>query len=213
MRLAAFTGAAGRTDSNMPFFARSALAAAILLLPSFATSRSPEEPNAPIVALQPHPSQPEWSKVCPSGGEQKNCYVTRDFVDTDGSAIMAIGVYTISGKQDRIIGRVLLPLGLSLPAGIRIAIDNAPPVPGQFSSCIQTGCFVEFPIGPEFAQTMRKGDAIRIAALNQYQAEIGFLAPLSGLAAALDGPPLTDAALAHRQDNLRRKLHEKAQQR
>lgn len=197
----------------MPFFARSALAAAILLLPSFATSRSSEPSNAPIVALQPHPSQPEWSKVCPSGGEQKNCYVTRDFVDTDGSAIMAIGIYTIPGKQDRAIGRVLLPLGLSLPAGIRIAIDDAPPVSGQFSSCIPTGCFVEFPIASEFARTMRKGDAIRIAALNQYQTEIGFLAPLSGLAAAMDGPPLTDAALAKRQDNLRRKLHEKAQQR
>lgn len=197
----------------MPFFARSALAAAILLLPTFATSRSTEAPSAPIVALQPHPSQPEWAKVCPAGGAQKNCYVTRDFVDTDGSAIMAIGIYTFSGKEDRVVGRVLLPLGLSLPSGIRIAVDTSAPVSGQFSSCIQTGCFVEFSIAPELVQAMRKGDAIRIAALNQYKAEIGFLAPLSGLAAALDGPPLTDPALAHRQDNLRRKLHDKAQQR
>jgi invasion protein IalB len=196
----------------MPFFARSALAGAILLLPTFATSRSPEVQNTQIVALQPHPSQPEWAKICPTGGAERSCYVTRDFVDTDGSAIMAIGIYALSGNEDRAIGRVLLPLGLSLPSGIRLAVDDGAPIAGKFSSCIQTGCFVEFSIAPEFARAMRKGDAIRIAALNQYLNEIGFLAPLSGLSAAIDGPPLTDAALAHRQANLRKALQEKAAQ-
>lgn len=196
----------------MPFFARSALAGAILLLPTFATSRSPEAQNTPIVALQPHPSQPEWAKICPAGGAERNCYVTRDFVDTDGGAIMAIGFYALSGNENRSIGRVLLPLGLSLPSGVRLAVDDGAPIPGKFSSCIQTGCFVEFSIEPEFARNLRRGEAIRIAALNQYLNEIGFLAPLSGLTAAIDGPPLTDAALAHRQANLRKALQEKAAQ-
>lgn len=190
----------------MKLFARTLILAASVALPSAVTARAPNE--TPVMPLQAHPSQPSWTKICPTPDSPRSCYVTRDFVSADGSPVLAIGIYNVSAKGGQLVGRVLLPLGLSLPSGIRVAVDDGSPTAGQFSSCVPTGCFVEFQIDPEFARELRKGGMIRIAALNQYKGEIGFVAPLQGLAAAFDGPALTDAALARQQDNMRRHLSE-----
>lgn len=187
----------------MNIFARILLAAS--LVPSVVAAR--DTAATPVIPLQAHPSQPNWTKVCPAPGGA-NCYVTRDFVSPDGNPVMAIGVYELPSRKGQFIGRVLLPLGLSLPSGVRVAVDNGSPTAGQFSSCLATGCFVEFPISPDFVNELRKGEMLRIAALNQYRGEIGFVAPLKGFAGALAGPGITDAALAQLQDNMRRHLSE-----
>lgn len=166
--------------------------------------------DAPVMALQPHPTQPEWTKVCAHPGDRQNCYVTRDFVSAGGKAVLAIGYYQIRQPTERVIGRILLPLGLSLPAGIRVAIDDAAPVSGQFSTCVPTGCFAEFPLTPALSERFKKGEVIRIAAKNQYLAEIGFIAPLTGFASAYEGPAVSDQILAARQDNLRRHMQDAA---
>jgi len=190
----------------MKLFARTLILAASIALPSAVAARAGND--TPVLPLQAHPSQPTWTKICPTPDSPRSCYVTRDFVSTDGSPVLAIGIYNLPAKAGLMVGRVLLPLGLSLPSGIRVAIDEGSPTAGQFSSCVPTGCFVEFQIDPAFARELRKGDVIRIAALNQYKGEIGFVAPLRGFAAAFDGPALTDNALARQQDNMRRHLSE-----
>lgn len=186
-------------------FARSALVAFL-----FASGSAAARAEAPIIPLQPHPTQPEWTKVCAKPGDKKNCYVTRDFVSPDGKPVLAIGYYQLRKPSERIIGRILLPLGLSLPGGVRLAIDDGAPIPGQFSTCIPTGCFAEFALTPEVAERFQKGDVLRIAARNQYLAEIGFAAPLTGFAAALKGAAVTDQELRTRQDNLSRHMRNTA---
>lgn len=195
----------------MHYFAQAALAALFLLAPSFATSQ-PSSIDAPVVVLQPHPAQPDWAKICPKAAARNNCYVTRDFVDASGQAFLAIGIYTFPDNANRIIGRALLPLGLSLPEGARVAVDDHEAIAGRFSSCVQTGCIADFEIAPAQMKALLAGSTIRIAALNQYKAEIGFIAPLGGFSSALEGPPLSETVLAFRQQNMRDAL-QKAQSR
>ena len=73
-----------------------------------------------LVQLKPEPSQPDWVKVCgndPSSNQQI-CYTTRDFVSDQGQPVLAVAIYDVNGKPEK-ISRFILPLGLCYSPGVR----------------------------------------------------------------------------------------------
>jgi invasion protein IalB len=179
-----------------------------------APAEAPVNPGPTVIAVQPHPSQPDWTKIC--NGEPKPdgqvCYTTRDFVSTEGQPLIAVGLYDIKGQKDYKLVRILLPLGLLMPQGIRIAVDQDDPIPGKFSICLPNGCFAEVLADPKAIRSLKSGKVLTVGVQNQIGREVAFVMPVTGLGKALEGDPIDPQVLAEQQRKLNEELQKRAEE-
>jgi invasion protein IalB len=77
-----------------------------------------------------------WLAECQAEAERQNCALKQKLVDDQGRKILAVTITKIgSGLAIEVDG----PLGLSIPYGIQVRVDEAQ-LPLQLLSCSPTGC-------------------------------------------------------------------------
>jgi invasion protein IalB len=161
----------------------------------------PQSAGPLVVELKASPAQPEWTKVCgkdPSSTTEM-CYTTRDFVSDKDQPLLAVALYDVKGKQSQKVMRLLMPLGLLLQPGIRVAIDRNQASPGRYASCLPNGCFAEAPVKNDFVTALKKGTTLNVSARNQIGREVTFAVPIAGFGKAFDGPPIDPKVLEEQQ--------------
>ncbi|MGF9761426.1 invasion associated locus B family protein [Microvirga sp. 0TCS3.31] len=167
-----------------------------------------------VVALKAAPAQPEWTKVC-GKDERTNaetCYTTRDFVTDKGQRIVAVALYDVKAKNAPKVLRILMPLGLLVPPGIRIAAEKSQPAAGRYSSCLPTGCFAEAAVKDDLVAALKKGTTLNVSARNQAGKEVTFTVPTDGFGKAFDGPPVDPQVLAEQQKKIQEELQKRAEE-
>jgi invasion protein IalB len=167
-----------------------------------------------IVQLKPEPAQPDWTKVCGKDERAKTevCYTTRDFVTDKGQRIVAVAVYDAKGKKSQKTLRILTPLGLLVPPGIRITVDKGRPVPGRYATCLQHGCFAEAAVKDDFVAALKKGAMLNISARNPGGTVVTFVVPTDGFAKAFDGPPIDPQVMAEQQKKMQEELQKRSEE-
>jgi invasion protein IalB len=163
------------------------------------------------VQLKPEPSQPDWVKVCGKdpAANTEICYTTRDFVSDQGQPVLAVAMYDVKGKPEK-ISRFILPLGLLLQRGIKFGIDAGNLSDGKFVICLPNGCFAEGQINEAFINSMKKGTILNVKFFNQVGAEVTFQVPLAGFGKAFDGAPVDPQVLAEQQKKLQEELQKRS---
>jgi invasion protein IalB len=81
-----------------------------------------------------------------------------------GQVVASVGVRTQSHTAPVIILRV--PVGLYLPAGLNIQIDNAKPEPVPLQTCDAQGCYAEMQISPALLAALKRGKRLSIICQN-----------------------------------------------
>jgi invasion protein IalB len=167
-----------------------------------------------IVQLKPEPAQPDWTKVCEKneGSKTEVCYTTRDFVTIKGQRIFAVAVYDAKGKKAQKTVRLLTPLGLLVPPGVRIAVDKGRPVGGRYTSCLPHGCFAEALVKNSFVAALKKGTTLNVSARNPGGTVMTFAVPTDGFGKAFDGPPIDPQVLAEQQKKMQEELQKRAEE-
>jgi invasion protein IalB len=167
-----------------------------------------------VVQLKASPSQPEWTKVC-GKDERANvetCYTTRDFVTDKGQRIVALALYDVKAKNAPKTLRILMPLGLLVPPGIRIAAEKSQPAAGRYSACFPHGCFAEAAVKDDLVAALKKGTVLNVSARNQAGKEVTFAVPTDGFGKAFDGPPVDPQVLAEQQKKVQEELQKQAEE-
>jgi invasion protein IalB len=92
-------------------------------------------------------------------------------------------VNTLSGVKSALV----LPLGLSLGAGVSPAVDDAALLaPLAFRTCLPAGCIVELAFDEAATVALRGGEEIKINLTADDGRALSLDVPLGGLGAALD---------------------------
>ncbi|MGY2050838.1 invasion associated locus B family protein [Methylobacterium sp. JK268] len=185
---------------------------------------APAQPNAAqqqasgpqVVAVKSEPSQADWTKVCgkDQGSGAEVCYTTRDFVSEQGQPVLAAAIYDLKGAQGNVrVARFLLPLGLLLQPGIRVAVDTGQALPGKFAVCFPNGCFAEVPgLKDDVIASFKKGTTLNLSVQNQAQREVTFAVPLAGFGKAFDGAPIDPKVLEEQQKKLQAELERRSEE-
>lgn len=163
-----------------------------------------QNPTPVVVELKAAPSQPEWTKVCgrDQNAKAETCYTTRDFVTDKGQRIVAVALYDTKEKGAQKTVRILMPLGLLVPPGIRVIIDKSQPIAGRYATCVPHGCFAEAVVKDDFVAALKKGSTLTVSARNQAGKEVTFTVPTGGFGKAFDGPPMDPQVLADQQKKI-----------
>ena len=170
------------------------------------------QPKAkPKVAPSPTPQpkqggQPEltysfWTKVCQKGPEanaKQVCFIGRDGHMESGAPVVVVVLVEQEGEARKLL-RVTLPLGMSLPAGTRVIIDNGQPLAGPYVICLANGCVAEYEANAELITKMKTGQSMHVQGINGSGQSISIPMPLADFAKAYDGPPIDPKELEQQQ--------------
>jgi invasion protein IalB len=81
---------------------------------------------------------------------------------------------------------VQLPLGLNLPAGAKLQVDEGKVTDVQIQTCEARGCYASLPIAPDLLATLRSGKQLKVSFQNIGKETITIPMPLADYAAAYD---------------------------
>jgi len=181
------------------------------------------QPAAPPVTAQPQGPDltkqqfifSPWTKICgkdgPEGSNAKDvCAVlTEARVPSGQIAVSASLVEPRDGSQK--ILRVTLPLGVRLPYGTRVLIDQGAPLQSNYLMCL-VGCFSDYEAKPDMVEKLKKGQTLTVQAINPGGYQISIDVPLMDFAKAYDGPPTDEKVLLERERKLEEELARRAEE-
>ncbi|WP_298873094.1 invasion associated locus B family protein [uncultured Bradyrhizobium sp.] len=178
-----------------------ALATAVLLSTGAASAQQGAKKNAasPAPAAQPAPAptqpqaegtppQPGWIARCTSASRDAplECAIEQNAVLTKtGQTIVLVNI-RIAPDTRKPIALLQLPLGLNLPLGAKLQVDDGKTIDLQIQTCENRGCYASTPIAPDLLASLRSGKQLKVSFQNMAKETIAIPMPLNDFAAAYD---------------------------
>jgi invasion protein IalB len=134
------------------------------------------------------PAPPGWIARCTSMSRDAplECAIEQTAVLTKtGQLIVLINIRVASDTRTP-IAVVQLPLGLNLPAGAKLQVDDGKTIDLQVQTCEQRGCYANTPIAADMLAAMKSGKQLKVAFQNLAKEIISIPMPLADFAAAYD---------------------------
>ena len=152
--------------------------------PAQATRRTAPSPQADPDA----PPQPGWIARCssPSRDAPLECAIEETAVLTKTGQLIVLVNIRVPSDTHAPIALVQLPLGLNLPVGAKLQVDDGKVVDLQIQTCENRGCYANTPVTPDMLTAMRSGKQLKVAFQNLTKETITIPMPLGDFAAAYD---------------------------
>jgi invasion protein IalB len=150
----------------------------------FAAPASTQDAKAPALIYTP------WTKLCAKPADQgakQVCFTGKYGRLEAGTPVVAAALLETEGVVSKTL-RVVLPLGMQMPQGIRIILDQGQPLNAPYLGCWSGGCIADFEATGELIGKLRKGQDLAVQGINSQGQKISVPLPLGDFAKALDGP-------------------------
>ena len=213
---------------------------AVMAVPAaFAQQPAPAPAPAPKAAPKPapkaapkqQPAQPQgqaapggdqhlpvvyspWTKICGKDqqpGAKQVCLTVREAHLETGQFLAGAALIEQEGEQRKIF-RITLPLGMQIPQGARVIVDQDQPVNGQYVVCLPNGCMADFEVLAEFVGKLKKAQQLTIQGINLPGQAASYPIPLADFAKANEGPPTDPKEFEAKQQKLQEELQKKAEE-
>ena len=179
----------------------------------------PAAPAAQPQAAAPAAEQPTliyspWTKFCLKGQEanaKQVCFTGKDGRLESGVPIVAAVVIEPEGDAKKLL-RVTLPLGMQVPPGTRVIIDQGQPATGPYVICFTNGCMADYEVNADIIGRLKKGQQLAVQAINGNGQPVSLTLPLNDFAKAYDGPPTDPKKFEEDQKKLQEELQKKAEE-
>jgi invasion protein IalB len=161
-------------------------------------SQSPDVPDAVVAVAPPAAGEPpvrsthgDWQIRCdtPAGAQNEQCvlmqFVTAEDRDNVGLTVI---VLKTADKQARIM-RVLAPLGVLLPSGLGLKIDENDMGRAGFVRCLPNGCVAEVILEDDLLTRLRAGGTATFIIFQTPEEGIGIPISLDGFGPGYDALP------------------------
>lgn len=198
-------------------------------------------PDAKKAATPTSTPQSAWVKLCDKGSltakdkdgkeEKKDlsiCMTHHERIDANsGMLILSAALHhtNLDGKDTHHF-RVMVPLGMLLPAGMRATIfpkdvwekvtkkeklekadeSKVKALKLTYTHCHQVGCVAEVEATPEVLKDLKGNAGLRVFTINLSGAPIGFDVPLAGFDKAMTGPPVDTKKYAEARKELMQQI-------
>jgi invasion protein IalB len=152
--------------------------------PAAQTPPSPAAPQVEANAAAP----PGWAARCTSASRDAplECAMEQTAVlSKTGQLIVLINI-RVPGDTHTPVVLVQLPLGLNLPAGAKLQVDDGKTVDLQIQTCENRGCYASTAIAPELVTALESGKQLKLSFQNLAKETITIPMPLADFAAAYD---------------------------
>ena len=133
----------------------------------------------------------DWQLRCetPAGAKNEQCALVQSVAaeDRPNVTLLVIVLKTADGKS-RLL-RVVAPLGVLLPAGLGLKIDQTDVGRAGFVRCLTTGCVAEVVMEDALLDQLRKGQTATFILFQTPEEGIGIPVSLNGFGPGFEGLP------------------------
>ena len=133
----------------------------------------------------------EWQMRCetPAGATAEQCALVQNVVaeDRPNVTLVIIVLKTADGKS-RLL-RVVAPLGILLPSGLGLKIDQTDIGRAGFVRCLATGCVAEVVMEDNLIGQMKTGQAATFIVFQTPEEGVGIPVSLNGFGPGFDSLP------------------------
>lgn len=114
------------------------------------------------------PPPPSWVSRCTSDRRKSvpECAVEQRVVLTRTGQLLAAVTVRLPPNSGHPVMMIQLPVGLFLPAGVHVRIDERPPTQLALQTCDVQGCYAGTPISPDMLAGMKAGKRFNVAFQN-----------------------------------------------
>ena len=186
----------------MKTVAKLAILVALAALGSSSHAQAPKSKSAPHAAQNnaapPAPPaetppagaapQPGWIARCTSASRDAplECAIEQTAVLTKtGQLIVLVNIRVPSDTHVPVM-LVQLPLGLNLPVGAKLQVDDGKPIELQIQTCENRGCYASTPIAADLLAALKSGKQLNVSFQNLGKETISIPFPLADFATAYD---------------------------
>jgi len=146
---------------------------------------------APAPAAQAEgnpPAPPGWVARCTSASRAAmlECAAEQTAVLTKTGQLIVLINIRVSGDTRAPAAIIQLPLGLNLPAGARLGVDDGKTIDLPIQTCEARGCYVNTPISADMLAAMKTGKQLKVSFQNLAKETITIPMPLADFAAAYE---------------------------
>jgi invasion protein IalB len=145
---------------------------------------SPQAESAPANA----PAQPGWIVRCSSASREAplECAMEQTAVLTKTGQLIVLVNIRVPSDSRTPLALIQLPLGLNLPAGAKVQVDDGKTTDLQIQTCEARGCYANAPIAPDLLAAMKTGQQFKVSFQNMAKETITIPMPLTDFATAYD---------------------------
>jgi invasion protein IalB len=133
----------------------------------------------------------DWQMRCetPAGAKTEQCAVVQNVAaeDRPNITLVVIVLKTADGKS-RLL-RVIAPLGVLLPAGLGLKIDQTDIGRAGFVRCLPSGCVAEVVMEDNLIDQMKKGQSATFIVFQTPEEGIGIPVSLNGFGSGFEALP------------------------
>ena len=106
-----------------------------------------------------------------------------------GAPLISAAVRKVGGhKKEKFL--VTVPLGMAIPAGVHIKVDENEPLKFRYAFCHVAGCVAEMVMTDALMKQLKSGKKLVVATVAISGKPVGFPVPLSGFNKAYTGKPI-----------------------
>ena len=158
--------------------------------PPRAAQATPSPTPAPQADAAPAntPAPPGWVARCSSASRDAplECAIEQTAVLTKTGQLIVLLNIRVASDTRQPIAVIQLPLGLNLPAGAKLQVDDGKVSDLQIQTCEQRGCYANSPIPPDMLAAMKSGKQLKVSFQNLGKETITIPMQLTDFAAAYD---------------------------
>lgn len=133
----------------------------------------------------------DWQVRCetPAGARAEQCAIVQNVAAEDRPNItLVIMVFKTADGKSRLL-RVIAPLGVLLPAGLGLKIDQTDVGRAGFVRCLTTGCVADVVMEDTLVDQFRKGQNATFILFQTPEEGIGIPVALNGFGPGFDALP------------------------
>jgi invasion protein IalB len=151
-----------------------------------ATPATPAPPTETAPAGTP--AQPGWAARCSSASRDTplECAMEQTAVLSKTGQLIVLVNIRVPSDTHTPVALVQLPLGLNLPGGAKLQVDDGKTTDLQIQTCENRGCYAGTPIAPELLAALRSGKQLKVLFQNLAKETITIPMPLTDFATAYD---------------------------
>jgi invasion protein IalB len=133
----------------------------------------------------------DWQIRCetPPGAQSEQCALFQSVIAEDRANVTLTVVVLKTADQKSRLMRVVAPLGVLLPSGLGLKIDQTDVGRAGFVRCLQRGCYAEVVIEDNLLKQLRTGQTATFIIFLTPEEGIGFPMSLKGFGEGYDKLP------------------------
>jgi invasion protein IalB len=152
-----------------------------------ATPAAPATPQAEATPANA-PAPPGWVARCTSASRDAplECAIEQTAVLTKTGQLIVLINIRVPSDTHTPVAIIQLPLGLNLPVGAKLQVDDGKTSDLQIQTCEARGCYTNAPISPDMLAAMKSGKQLKVSFQNLAKETITIPMPLADFAAAYE---------------------------